>query len=93
MQFLVLNCTHAPLTLLMSNQSYLLGLSLQKMVSFVECMLGLDADVWDIIGPSLLEKVVYLLTELDVCSFPFLWLGNLSWNCFFLLLIDWNYAG
>ncbi|CAD6338560.1 unnamed protein product [Miscanthus lutarioriparius] len=42
-----------------------------KMVSFVECMLGLDADVWDIIGPSLLEKVVYLLTELDV---------NITWE-------------
>jgi hypothetical protein len=56
-------------------------------------MLGLDADTWDIIGPSLLEKVVYLLTELDVCSIPFVWLGNLSWNWFFLLLIDWNYAG
>ncbi|KXG20689.1 RNA polymerase I-specific transcription initiation factor RRN3 isoform X1 [Sorghum bicolor] len=42
-----------------------------KMVSFVECMLGLDADTWDIIGPSLLEKVVYLLTELDV---------NITWE-------------
>uniref|UniRef100_A0A804PCJ5 RNA polymerase I specific transcription initiation factor RRN3 protein n=1 Tax=Zea mays TaxID=4577 RepID=A0A804PCJ5_MAIZE len=28
-----------------------------KMVSFVKCMLGLDAVVWDIIGSSLLEKV------------------------------------
>lgn len=67
----------------MSSQSYLLGLSLQKMVSFVKCMLGLDAVVWDIIGSSLLEKVVYLLTELDVCSFPFVWLGNLYYNFFF----------
>lgn len=77
----------------MSSQSYLLGLSLQKMVSFVKCMLGLDVAIWDIIGPSLLEKVVYLLTELDVCSVPFVWLGNLSCNWFFLLLVDWNYAG
>jgi RNA polymerase I-specific transcription initiation factor RRN3 len=46
-------------------------------------MLGLDAVVWDIIGSSLLEKVVYLLTELDVCSFPFVWLGNLYYNFFF----------
>ncbi|AQK73621.1 RNA polymerase I specific transcription initiation factor RRN3 protein [Zea mays] len=43
----------------------------QKMVSFVKCMLGLDAVVWDIIGSSLLEKVVYLLTELDV---------NITWE-------------
>ncbi|AQK66561.1 hypothetical protein Zm00014a_023973 [Zea mays] len=42
-----------------------------KMVSFVKCMLGLDAVVWDIIGSSLLEKVVYLLTELDV---------NITWE-------------
>jgi RNA polymerase I-specific transcription initiation factor RRN3 len=46
-------------------------------------MLGLDAVVWDIIGSSLLEKVVYLLTELDVCSFPFVWLRNLYCNFFF----------
>ncbi|ONM32903.1 RNA polymerase I specific transcription initiation factor RRN3 protein [Zea mays] len=44
---------------------------LEKMVSFVKCMLGLDAVVWDIIGSSLLEKVVYLLTELDV---------NITWE-------------
>ncbi|PWZ18029.1 hypothetical protein Zm00014a_034848 [Zea mays] len=41
------------------------------MASFVKCMLGLDAIVWDIIGSSLLEKVVYLLTELDV---------NITWE-------------
>lgn len=43
-----------------------------KMVSFVECMFGLDTDrIWDLIGPSLLEKVVYLLTDLDV---------NITWE-------------
>jgi len=83
--------THAPFMLFMSNQSYLLRFSLQKMVSFVECMLGLDTErLGDLIGTTLLEKVVDLLIELDVWSFPFIWLGNLSWNQFFiLLLIDW----
>jgi hypothetical protein len=64
--------TYAPFTLLISNQSYLLGFSLQKMVSFVECMLGLDTErLGDLIGTTLLEKVVDLLTELDVCCFLF----------------------
>ncbi|KAG2613847.1 hypothetical protein PVAP13_4KG392600 [Panicum virgatum] len=37
-----------------------------KMVSFVECMLGLDTErLGDLIGSTLLEKVVDLLTELD----------------------------
>uniref|UniRef100_A0A0D3GK57 RNA polymerase I-specific transcription initiation factor RRN3 n=1 Tax=Oryza barthii TaxID=65489 RepID=A0A0D3GK57_9ORYZ len=37
-----------------------------KMVSFVECMLGLDNDrMGDLIGALLLAKVVDLLTELD----------------------------
>jgi len=62
--------THAPFMLFMSNQPYLLRFSLQKMVSFVECMLGLDTErLGDLIGTTLLEKVVDLLTELDVCSF------------------------
>ena len=62
--------THAPFMLFMSNQPYLLRFSLQKMVSFVECMLGLDTErLGDLIGSTLLEKVVDLLTELDVCSF------------------------
>ncbi|CAN6162954.1 unnamed protein product [Urochloa humidicola] len=43
-----------------------------KMVSFVECMLGLDTErLGDLIGTSLLEKVVDLLTELDV---------NITWE-------------
>ncbi|KAG8074830.1 hypothetical protein GUJ93_ZPchr0006g42366 [Zizania palustris] len=38
-----------------------------KMVSFVECMLGLDNDrMGDLIGALLLAKVMDLLTELDV---------------------------
>lgn len=38
-----------------------------KMVSFVECMMGLDTDrMGDLIGALLLAKVVDLLTELDV---------------------------
>ncbi|XP_047090825.1 RNA polymerase I-specific transcription initiation factor RRN3-like [Lolium rigidum] len=38
-----------------------------KMVSFVECMLGLDTErMGDLIGAVLLAKVVELLTELDV---------------------------
>jgi len=38
-----------------------------KMVCFVECMLGLDTDrMGDLIGAILLAKVVELLTELDV---------------------------
>jgi RNA polymerase I-specific transcription initiation factor RRN3 len=42
------------------------------MVSFVECMLGLDTErLGDLIGTTLLEKVVDLLTELDVCCFLF----------------------
>lgn len=58
-------------TLLTSNQSHFLGFSLQKTLSFVECMLGLDTErLGDLIGTSLLEKVVDLLTELDVWS-PF----------------------
>ena len=62
--------THAPFMLFMSNQPYLLRFSLQKMVSFVECMLGLDTErLGDLIGTTLLEKVVDLVTELDVCSF------------------------
>ena len=62
--------THAPFMLFMSNQPYLLRFSLQKMVSFVECMLGLDTErLGDLIGTTLLEKVVDLLAELDVCSF------------------------
>ena len=62
--------THAPFMLFMSNQSYLLRFSLQKMVSFVECMLGLDTErLGDLIGTTLLEKVVDLLAELVVCSF------------------------
>ncbi|KAL6873722.1 hypothetical protein ACP4OV_013804 [Aristida adscensionis] len=53
-------------------QSYSLVISMQKMVSFVECMLGLDTDqMADLIGPSLLAKVVDLLTELDV---------NITWE-------------
>ncbi|XP_052158724.1 uncharacterized protein LOC127776408 [Oryza glaberrima] len=43
-----------------------------KMVSFVECMLGLDNDrMGDLIGALLLAKVVDLLTELDV---------NITWE-------------
>jgi RNA polymerase I-specific transcription initiation factor RRN3 len=43
-----------------------------KMVSFVECMLGLDTErLGDLIGTTLLEKVVDLLTELDV---------NITWE-------------
>ncbi|KAF7084186.1 hypothetical protein CFC21_087864 [Triticum aestivum] len=43
-----------------------------KMVSFVECMLGLDTDrMGDLIGATLLAKVVDLLTELDV---------NITWE-------------
>ncbi|KAG8048948.1 hypothetical protein GUJ93_ZPchr0009g2367 [Zizania palustris] len=43
-----------------------------KMVSFVECMLGLDNDrMGDLIGALLLAKVMDLLTELDV---------NISWE-------------
>ncbi|KAL5206852.1 hypothetical protein ABZP36_035061 [Zizania latifolia] len=43
-----------------------------KMVSFVECMLGLDNDrMGDLIGALLLGKVMDLLTELDV---------NISWE-------------
>ncbi|KAM3240792.1 hypothetical protein ACQJBY_054056 [Aegilops geniculata] len=43
-----------------------------KMVSFVECMLGLDTDrMGDLIGSTLLAKVVDLLTELDV---------NITWE-------------
>jgi RNA polymerase I-specific transcription initiation factor RRN3 len=43
-----------------------------KMVSFVECMLGLDTDrMGDLIGALLLAKVVDLLTELDV---------NITWE-------------
>ncbi|CAL5049821.1 unnamed protein product [Urochloa decumbens] len=43
-----------------------------KMVSFVECMLGLGTErLGDLIGTSLLEKVVDLLTELDV---------NITWE-------------
>ncbi|KAG2613842.1 hypothetical protein PVAP13_4KG392600 [Panicum virgatum] len=43
-----------------------------KMVSFVECMLGLDTErLGDLIGSTLLEKVVDLLTELDV---------NITWE-------------
>ncbi|CAN6215847.1 unnamed protein product [Urochloa humidicola] len=43
-----------------------------KMLSFVECMLGLDTErLGDLIGTSLLEKVVDLLTELDV---------NITWE-------------
>jgi hypothetical protein len=43
---------------------------LQKMIPFVECMLGLDTDrMGDLIGAVLLAKVVELLTELDVWSF------------------------
>ncbi|CAN6200700.1 unnamed protein product [Urochloa humidicola] len=43
-----------------------------KMVYFVECMLGLDTErLGDLIGTSLLEKVVDLLTELDV---------NITWE-------------
>jgi len=62
--------THAPFMLFMSNQPYLLRFSLQKMVSFVECMLGLDTErLGDLIGTTLLEKVVDLHAELDVCSF------------------------
>jgi hypothetical protein len=50
--------------------SYFLVMYLQKMVSFVECMLGLDTErMGDLIGAVLLAKVVELLTELDVCSF------------------------
>jgi hypothetical protein len=61
-----------PFKLLRSSKSYFLGFSLQKMVSFVECMLGLDTErLGDLIVTTLLEKVVDLLTELDVCSFLF----------------------
>ncbi|XBI12405.1 hypothetical protein VPH35_139284 [Triticum aestivum] len=43
-----------------------------KMISFVECMLGLDTDrMGDLIGAILLAKVVDLLTELDV---------NITWE-------------
>ncbi|TVU08619.1 hypothetical protein EJB05_42028, partial [Eragrostis curvula] len=43
-----------------------------KMVSFVECMLGLDTDrMGDLLGALLLAKVVDLLTELDV---------NITWE-------------
>ncbi|GJN39185.1 hypothetical protein PR202_gb28287 [Eleusine coracana subsp. coracana] len=43
-----------------------------KMVSFVECMLGLDTDrMGDLIGALLLAKIVDLLTELDV---------NITWE-------------
>nr|CAB3468843.1 unnamed protein product [Digitaria exilis] len=43
-----------------------------KTLSFVECMLGLDTErLGDLIGTSLLEKVVDLLTELDV---------NITWE-------------
>jgi len=43
-----------------------------KMISFVECMLGLDTDrMGDLIGAILLAKVVELLTELDV---------NITWE-------------
>ncbi|CAN6193347.1 unnamed protein product [Urochloa humidicola] len=43
-----------------------------KMISFVECMLGLDTErLGDLIGTLLLEKVVDLLTELDV---------NITWE-------------
>lgn len=43
-----------------------------KMISFVECMLGLDTDrMGDLIGALLLAKVVDLLTELDV---------NITWE-------------
>ncbi len=46
---------------------------MQKMVSFVECMLGLDNDrMGDLIGALLLAKVVDLLTELDVCPLFYL---------------------
>ena len=56
-------------------------MSLQKMVSFVECMLGLDTDrMGDLIGATLLAKVVDLLTELDVCSFFVSPLFSLSCN-------------
>ncbi|KAL6603199.1 hypothetical protein ACP70R_043560 [Stipagrostis hirtigluma subsp. patula] len=53
-------------------QSYILVMSLQKMVSFVECMLGLATDrMGDLVGALLLAKVVDLLTELDV---------NITWE-------------
>ncbi|KAK3131138.1 hypothetical protein QOZ80_6BG0502490 [Eleusine coracana subsp. coracana] len=43
-----------------------------KIVSFVECMLGLDTDrMGDLIGALLLAKIVDLLTELDV---------NITWE-------------
>lgn len=43
-----------------------------KMLSFVECMLGLDTDrLGDLIGTTLFEKIVDLLTELDV---------NITWE-------------
>lgn len=43
-----------------------------KMISFVECMLGLDTDrMGDLIGAILLAKVVDLITELDV---------NITWE-------------
>lgn len=61
--------SHWKLTLLPGNV-------LQKMISFVECMLRLDTDrIGDLIGAFLLAKVVDLLTELDVCSPLFVWLS------------------